>query len=536
MIVAFDLDNLFEQHFFSNLDYFFSRSMAKAFNEKDIIVLASCALVSKYLFAGHICLDIKRLSGMTRSVSRSNDDMVKFPDLDVWLKALENSLMISDDIQTPLVLDSDQRLYFSKYYDFQNRLTKNIARRVLLKPLKMDDAIIDEMLESYFTKSDRHHINHQKNGVKNALFNHFTIISGGPGTGKTFVTNIIKKMFVAYAYEHGLPEPKIICVAPTGKAASKMEQGSTIHSILKPLRDDPGFYYNKNNRLQTDVIIIDEASMIDVLLLTRLLEAVPMEAQVIILGDKNQLSSIQAGSVFSDICSVKELSSNIFLFEYNFRSKGKTGIENLSKAITGNDAQRLEEVLTCGRYPDIIFETFNDKDPAASVINKYILERYKPFITADKVETALNELDEFKILCAHNSGVYGTLQVNHVCENILRSGTYFDIQEKFFKKIIMVNTNDYKKRLFNGDTGIVFENKEVITAFFKSLDNNIKQYRGSDLPGYDPTNAPTSNKRILEWTTYIPILVHLPFSAYITMPDSVSSFITLPTVLDKKAS
>ena len=490
---AFSLDTLFDQHFFSNLDYFFARSMSQAFDEKDPIVLVSCALVSKSLFEGHICLDIKGMSGIVRPVSQTRNDRVKFPDLDTWIKALQNSLMISDTIQTPLVLDSDYKLYFSKQYDFQNRLSKNIAQRVSLKSLKMDKAAIDEMLEAYFTRTDNH-VMPQKNGVRNALCSHLTIISGGPGTGKTYITTVIKKMFLSYAEKRRLPEPKIICVAPTGKAASKMEQGSTIHSILKPLNNSLGFYYNKNNPLQTDVIIIDEASMIDILLFTRLLEAVPMEAKVIILGDKQQLSSIQAGSVFSDICSVKGLSFNLFLLEYNFRSKGKTGIENLSKAITGNDAQCLEDLLTSGRYPDVVFESLKGNVPVASIVKKYILEGYKPFVTSDTVEAALNELDDFKILCAHNSGEYGTLQVNHVCENILRSNNNFDIQGKLFKKIIMVNTNDYKKGLFNGDTGIAFEENGKVNVFFKTLDNTVKQYRASDLPGHDAAFAITIHK------------------------------------------
>lgn len=162
-----------------------------------------------------------------------------------------------------------------------------------------------------------------------------------------------------------------------------MEQGSTIHSVLKPLKNRPGFYYDKDNLLKTDVLIIDEASMIDISLLTRLLEAVPEKARVILLGDKNQLSSIQAGSVFSDICNAKSLSSLLFVLEYNFRSKGKTGIENLSKAVNENDG--------------------------------------------------------------HNSGEYGTLPLNHICEKILRTGNNFDIQEKFFKTIKTAMSVDLKR-------------------------------------------------------------------------------------------
>jgi len=504
---AFDLDNLFERHFFSNLDYFFARSMARAFGEKEPIILISCALVSKLLFEGHICLDIKEMSGTVRPVSLIDNNLIKFPDLNIWINVLKQSLVISDTIRTPLVLDRDYKLYFSKYYDFQNRLSKNIAQRVSLKPLKMDETVIDEMLELYFPETGKHYT-HQKKAVKNAVFNCFTIISGGPGTGKTYITTVIKKVLNLLAEKLSLPAPEIMCVAPTGKAASKMDQGSTIHSILKPLKNSPGFYYNTNNPLQVDVIIIDEASMIDISLLTRLLEAVPLEAKVIILGDKHQLSSIQAGSIFSDICSVKGLSSNIFFLDYNFRSKGKTGIENLSKAINNNDVICLEDILISGRYPDLVFENFQGNVPVVNAVKKYILKGYKPFVTKDTVEAALNELDSFKILCAHNSGEYGTLQINHVCENILRSDNYFDIQGKLFKRIIMVNTNDYKKDLFNGDTGIIFEKNGELNVFFKTLENKIKQYRVSDLPGHAAAFAITIHKS--QGSEYETILIIVP--------------------------
>ena len=510
--MAFEIDNLFEHHFFSNLDYFFAKSLAKAFDEKDPIVLASCAFVSKLLFEGHICLNISAISGTIRAVSETGNDLIKFPDLNSWINALQNSLMVSDNIQTPMVLDSYHRFYFSKYYDFQNRLARNITQRIFFKSSDMDEANIDEIIGSYFTQD---HKNNQRKAVKHAANNYFTIISGGPGTGKTYVTKVIKKIFLSFAKTRGLPVPKIICVAPTGKAASKMDQGSTIHSILKPLKNSPGFYYNKNNTMQTDVIIIDEASMIDIILLTRLLEAVPLTAKVIVLGDVHQLSSIQAGSVFSDICKAKGMSPNLFFLDYNYRSKGKTGIENLSKAINENDARRLEDILIKGRYPDVVFKSLKSKGKIDYFVNKFILKGYKPFVSADTVEEALNELDDFKILCAHNNGEFGTLQVNHLCEKILRAENNFGIQGKF-KRIIMININDYKKGLFNGDTGIVFETKVEVNSFFKTQDNTIKQYRASDLSGFDPAFAITIHKsQGSEFSTVLMIL-----------PDRISPVVT----------
>ena len=487
------MNPLFELQFFSSLDYFFALSMGQAFKEDDSIVLASCALVSKILSDGHICIDIKDKSKTVVSISKTSDDKVKFPDFNTWIDALKNSSMVSDTISTPLVLDSDYRLYLARYFDFQNRLICNIANRIFLNPSANDEKKFDPLVSNSLSGKGPHILN-QKNAVKNALLKNFTIISGGPGTGKTFIISIIKNILLSYIQKQTLKQPEIICVAPTGKAASKMDQGRTIHSLLKPLKGYSGFYYNKNNPLQVDVIIIDEASMVDISLLTRLLEAVPTAAKVIILGDKHQLSSIQAGSVFSDICRVKNLSDNLFFLEYNFRSKGKTGIENLSKAINNNDGRSLEHILTSGKYPDIVFEPIDEKGMSADSVKRHILDGYKAFIRADSIEAALEELNSFKILCAHNSGEYGTLQINHICENILQSDDNFDIDNRPFKKIIMVNTNNYNKNLFNGDTGVCVEQKGEGQAFFKTFDNAVKQYRTLDLPDNDTAFAITIHK------------------------------------------
>ncbi len=508
--ISFEFKILFELNFFSSLDYYFAKSMGDAFNEDSPMVLASCALVSKALSEGHICVDIRRLSKTTMSVSEKSDDKIKFPDSADWIEALQNSPVVSAGIETPLVLDSRQRLYFARYYDFQNRLVCNIGERVSQKPLYMNGNIIDKMLSEIESGTDIHLLN-QKKAVKNSLLNSFTVISGGPGTGKTFIISIIKKIAMSYALKLDLPPPKIICAAPTGKAASRMEKGSTIHAILKPLKNRPGFYHNRENPLQADMVIVDEASMIDISLVTRLLEAVPLTAKVIILGDKNQLSSVQAGSVFNDICKAGRLSAHIFFLKYNFRSKGKTGIENLSRAINNKNDKSVESILTSGKYPDVVFEPLTAGGMSAASVKKNIIKGYHSFFNADTVENALNRMDDFKILCAHNAGEFGTLQINHVCEKILRFDNNSAIDKKPFKKIIMVNTNDYKKGLYNGDTGICFEHAGDTggsRAFFRDSDRNVKQYLTSGLPGSNTAFAITIHKS--QGSEYKTVLVILP--------------------------
>ena len=513
--IAFELEVLFKYDFFSDLDYFSAKSMAAAFNEKDPVVIASSALISRSLFEGHICLEIFSLAGLQKPLSDDGRIGFEYPKADAWINSLKNSSMVSNDCHTPLVLDSGSKLYFARYFDFQNRLVDNIAQRVSFPVPLREKPLINEILEEFFPYEDEH-CRPQKIAVENALLKPFTIISGGPGTGKTFVISIIRKALSLYAKKKGLAEQRVICLAPTGKASSKLDEGSTIHSALKPMPNSPGFHHNKMNPMNKDIVIIDEASMIDLPLLVRLLEAVPLKAGVILTGDKHQLASIQAGAVFSDLCSVNGLSPNTVSLEYNFRSRGKTGIEKLSKAINERDIQGFESLLLSGGFPDLIFEGYNSKGSVMDILQKYITKEYRPFGEAQETADAIGKLDEFRILCAHNKGEYGTLQINHICEKILRSSNNSGIEGKPFVKPVMVTVNDYKKGLFNGDTGVAVGKNGSITAFFKGLDNRIKTYRYSDLPSHDTAFAITIHKS--QGSEFETILMVIPdrFSPVVT--------------------
>ena len=490
--IELKLDSFYELGHFSALDYHFARTISKQFNENNELVKFTCALLSRLLAKGHICLNLRTFTDDNKKLNDFFDCPVPLPSLSLWIQSLKDSLLVSNDISTPLILDDQDCLYLSRYYDFQSRLIQNIALRLDLEPGKIDMALIDYLLSMHFDPSDSHMIA-QKRALTHALSKPFTIISGGPGTGKTFVSRLIQNISILYAQNKDLPEPVILSLAPTGKAASKMVNARTIHSALKPLKNKPGFYFNKIRPLAADIVIIDEASMIDIVLLTRLLDAISLTAKIIILGDKHQLSSIQAGSVFNDICTANPLSCHSFSLEYNFRSKGKTGIEKLSRAINENHPEQIEHLLTQGKYNDIGFENL-DKNQIETLLRRYIDKEYHFLTQSKETNTILARIDDFKILCAHNSGRYGTLSINHLCENILRSDQNFDISGRHFNRIIMVNTNDYNKELFNGDTGIVIENNNRNTAYFKDQDNQINMFRLSDLPDHGTAFAITIHK------------------------------------------
>jgi exodeoxyribonuclease V alpha subunit len=534
--LTFDLTTLHDLQLISHLDYYFAKTMADSFFEKNSLVLASCALVSKVLSEGHICLSLKNTAN-TCLGNLDEDVCIKLPDYNQWVKALTETAMVatpfSDSIgpglsapdltgpdligpeligsdligsdltgsdmtglgkKTPMVLDPAGNLYLSKYYDFQERLVLNLGYRIEYTQKQMDKKFVDKYLDHFFSGQNSEDMEKQREAVNKALTSNFVVISGGPGTGKTHITTIIRTILELYAKEQEKPLPRIISVAPTGKAASRLTDGATIHSVLKPLKNKFGFLYTKKNPLAVDVVIIDEASMIDIALMTRLLEAIPLGAKVIMLGDKNQLSPVQAGAVFTDICGVKGMGSNLVFLEFNFRSRGKTGIENLAHAIIQNDAKKVESILGNSQYQDIEYQDIQKGKERDRIIEKHIINGYGQLTGRTNLLDSLDDLDRFRILCAHNNGESGTLQVNHVCEKILRLQANFDMLGHFFKKIVMIRLNDYHHGLFNGDTGIVHEENKVIKVGFRDAGGNIRQYRYLDLPAHDTAFAVTIHK------------------------------------------
>lgn len=506
--MEFDLETLYSQSYFSPLDYFFAIAMRDAFSEKEAIVITSCALVSKMVSLGHICLDIDRLAGTKCVLSEETEKHITFPEKAHWLNKLRSSPIVSKNPATPLVIDDQKRLYLAKYYDFQLRVSKNIMQRVRRPFAGNNDKTVNTYIEAAVRKTGFTLDDAQKKAVNAALCHPFVVISGGPGTGKTYVTQIIKKILCSMMPENTEKIPTVLCLAPTGKAASRMAGGKTIHSVLQPLKKKPGFYHDRKNPVLADVVIIDEASMIDMGLMTRLLEAIPLCAKVILLGDTHQLTSVQAGSIFSDICDSPDLSTHIILLERNFRSDDQQGIHTLSKSIQRGDTDFLEKIMISETYPDVRFFDFKEKNLTDLKIKKAILDGYQQFMHCAESVSALKHIDRFTILCAHNAGEYGTSHFNHVCEKILRPSGNSDIQRSPFFRIIMKITNDYQKGLFNGDTGVVFEKDGSEWACFKNQDNTPMLYRLSDLSGTAPAFAMTIHKS--QGSEFDEILIILP--------------------------
>ena len=504
-----DLGILHESGILSHLDYYFSTTMGDIFKDAGPLEILSAALTCRALSNGCICLDLAAAAGTVLKTSEGRD-LLRLPELESWHNILANSAMVGLDASSCgkkendrafwigkyiLILDSDNNLYLSRYYDFQCRLSDNITARIKRQIPGPDDEFVTHRLSLFFDSREAHRTFGQQQAVKKALCSGFTMVSGGPGTGKTYITDIIQTLLTTWANENEMTPPRVMCLAPTGKAASRLKNGATIHSALKPVKNGTGFRHNTANPLAADLVIIDEASMIDMALMTRLFEAIGSNARVVLLGDMNQLSPVQAGAVFSDLCHADVLSHFRVFLDFNFRSGGKAGIEKLAKAVNVSDADTVADILRAD-YPDLVFvDTAEDVEYQAR-LESCILEGYKPLWEAASPNQAMDAVDGFRVLCAHNSGNSGTLQINHLCEKILRSKGKGAIKHSVFKTLLMVRRNDYKRLLFNGDTCVVLEENGVSTAWFApgQPESETRHFRLSDLPECEPGFAVTVHK------------------------------------------
>ena len=338
--------------------------------------------------------------------------------------------------------------------------SKAVGKKGDIRPLIFDEGNL--YIQRYFVYQTR-----ILNKIEELLENKkIHIITGGPGTGKTSsLAEIIKNRL----------NEKILLAAPTGKAALRMRESlsnrgikleaKTLHRLLGYKHLSVNFRHTKENPLEADIIAIDECSMIDLPMMSKLLDAVPNNCDLYLLGDKNQLASVEAGSVFADICRKYR---NIYKeLKINYRAEEAPGIEKMSKQILENSIENFDNENV--RY----FEN-------AQLESKFP-GWYENLFKAESYGEALKFLKTFQILCATKVGKNGTQHINRELCNLAK-------KEKWTP--IIITENNYQQNLFNGDVGV----KDKERAYFHVGENEIRTFPLLTLPAYEPAFAITIHK------------------------------------------
>lgn len=489
-------------------------------------------LLSQFQSEGHICLPLREIT--PDAIARTGLTM-SLPPRARWLKKLRESGVVGEAAESkPLVLDERERLYLRRYWQYEMVVGREISARLARKPEISEDSLSQE-LAALFSRESRL----QKLAVMVAGTSALTVISGAPGTGKTHTIVMICALLLALANE-----TRIALAAPTGKAAARLKEAlglartrlklppeilallpneaSTIQRLLGARGDSIKFRHNAENPLRADVVMVDEASMIDLALLAKLLEAVRPEARVILVGDKDQLASVEAGSAFRDICTpgfeigvsekaarkleefaCEELGGTsarrapihdvVVELRENFRFGAGRGIAEMSMAVNRGDAAAAGAALRAGG--EVAWRPTPTVKDFERILCARVRERFQLLKNESDPQAALAKLNEFTVLCALRRGPFGAESVNRMIERSLVTAGDFEASEKYFAgQPLMIVRNDYDLGLFNGDIGVVSKTDEGLRVFFPSEGGTVRSLSMARLPEHETAFALTVHK------------------------------------------
>jgi exodeoxyribonuclease V alpha subunit len=430
--------------------------------DEDVLLAAALAVRGPRL--GHVCTDLATIAG-TASVD-ADAGPLSWPAPADWLRrvAASPAVAVGDDDPAfrPLRLVGS-RLYLDRYWSEERQVAADLLARAGDMPV--DAARLATALDRLFGTEP----SGQRAAAAAALTHRFTVIAGGPGTGKT--TTVAR--LLALAVDLAGPEPPLIALAaPTGKAAARLEEAvhaeaealpvddrtrqllrsataSTVHRLLGRRPDSRRrFRHDRANPLAHDLVVVDETSMVSLPLMARLVEAVRRDARLVLVGDPHQLASVEAGAVLGDLVGWRD---GVVELRQVFRFGGH--IAALAEAIRAGDADATVDVLRRGG-DDVHWVSDPDEIRGSAVAaGRAMLDAAR----AGDADSALAAMASFRLLCAHRRGPDGVSSWTGRIERWL-SDTVDGLGATgpwYAGRPLLVTANDHALRLSNGDTGVV---------------------------------------------------------------------------------
>ena len=455
--------------------------------EPDDTVALAVAIAVRALRNGSVCVDLRSVEQQVGVGGLS------WPDVDAWLSAVRASPLAS----TPQALRIEgDLLYLDRYWLEEEQVADDVHTMIAVKPEKVSPDI-ERLFPAGFEE--------QRAAAKVALSQGLTVLTGGPGTGKT---TTVARLLALLAAGTRL---RIALAAPTGKAAARLQEAvqlevgkldvadqealsgmhaTTLHRLLGSRPDTSArFRHNRGNRLPHDVIVVDETSMVSLTMMARLLEAVRPDARLILVGDPDQLASVEAGAVLADLVDGLD-ESKLAALETPHRFGESIG--ELASAIRAGDADQVIEVLRAGgEHIEWI-----DTDQPAEHLRKLVVPqalRLREAAILGNAEVALATLDEHRLLCAHRRGPYGVRFWNRQVERWLAEETGEPIWSEWYAgRPVLVTANDYGLKLYNGDTGVTVVRDGMLRAVIAGTEQ--LEFATSRLSDVDTLFAMTIHK------------------------------------------
>jgi exodeoxyribonuclease V alpha subunit len=468
------------------------------------LITKTASLLSRSIRHGHICLKLGDPMPEQPPAGR-----LELPDPTKWgLELLKSRAFGLPDSNTPLVVASG-RLYLRRYWDYEQSFAKAVLRKAQRNRARTKRAETQEA------------------AVGAAMQNYLTIISGGPGTGKT--TTVLKILQRLLQQKNG-PRLRVALAAPTGKAAARLQEllrnvqqddklslelkaqmprhASTIHRLLGSKPDSVFFRHDARNPLPLDLLVVDEASMVALPLMAKLFDALLEDTRVILLGDRDQLASVEPGAVLADIAETASIPGNplgnaLVTLSKNYRFGNENAIYQLSSAVRVGNSDEALKILNDSSFQELGSAAVPPPAQVAVRLEETVVERYKPYLREKEPAKALAALQQFRVLCALREGPFGVKQINRLIEAALhKHGLIADPSRSYGGMPILITQNDYQTRLFNGDVGILLPDPTdtsgsgpgQLWAWFIGEDNNLRRLSPGRLPDQELAYAMTVHK------------------------------------------
>jgi exodeoxyribonuclease V alpha subunit len=456
----------------SSIVWHFARSLGGGDPTAELAAALACAATQ----AGHVCADLDQEAGWgawaeEMDAAQRTAFRTRLPNL---------AIVGGSDDCTPLVWDG-RRLALRRYWDYERRVADDLHRRAAERlPLA---AGLEKRLEAIFADDG------QRVAARAALTHRLCLISGGPGTGKTHTLARI----IALLREQR-SDLRIALAAPTGKAAARMgealqsagvsvEAGAqTLHRLLGMRADGSGFRHGRERPLRVDVLVVDEASMVDLSLMAHLFDALPGHARLILLGDRDQLAAVEAGAVFADLCASAALADCVAPLTTSFRFGGTSGIGRLADALREGNADAAVALLQSGGE-DLAWQPTGEHRALAEAAREGYVTYLEAVAAGATPAELFTRFSRFRVLCAHRQEV---ASLNRTLGDAPSPGLP-----------VMVVRNDALLRLYNGDIGLALPDPAdgaLKVCFPGDGENEARWIPFARLPAWEPAWAMTVHK------------------------------------------
>lgn len=472
---------LLHQQGFSGLACQFATFIDRKEAGKNTVVSLTAGLLTEAMSQGHVCLNLAKppetIHQLNTFLPNNTAD---------WQQQLREAKSVGKPGDyTPLILTENGLLYLYRFWRDEQDVAHAIMQRrhavynVSLEQLQQDLANWHNPIAG---------VDWQKVAVAMALSRHLAVISGGPGTGKT--TIVLKILQCLHNQSDSL---RIGLAAPTGKAAARLQQSisqqqtaevKTLHRLLGITEHNDQGRYNAERPLPLDVLIIDEASMIDISLMAKLMRAMPAKARLILLGDSQQLASVESGAVLANLSESQQgtftadfvdqfpalgleenthqnetalLIDSFVRLQHSYRFDKDSLVGQLADRVNAADAETTIQLLN--EQTEAIWFRTDER----SLLN-ILTTGYNAFISAVEnrlpPQDIIQAFDQFRVLAALKQGPQSVMSVNRLMSRFLAQKGWRTNQTFYSGRPIMITQNDYRQQLFNGDIGIILRDAD----------------------------------------------------------------------------